>query len=116
MRIRFSDVDQINGILQVKLAKSGKWSERKFYFNLENYVKTYKPKQYLFEGCYNTAQVMIYRLIEICELKRPLTVHSYRSGCITYLSDKEMTIQDISDYIGHERIDTTMRYRRTSKQ
>jgi site-specific recombinase XerD len=113
MRINLSDVDHINGVINVKLAKGGKWSERLFTYDLTEYLETFKPKKYLFEGCYNTAQVMIYTMTKQCGIKRPLKVHSYRSGCITFLSEMGMTIQQISKYIGHERIETTMRYDRT---
>lgn len=43
-------------------------------------------------------------------LKKKVTVHSFRHTCATHLLQKGMPLRHVQELLGHEKLDTTIRY------
>jgi site-specific recombinase XerD len=116
-----SDIDFINKVVKV-YGKGGK--ERHVYINstaayyLEMYLKTRKDSEFaLFVGSRSP-----YKRLEVSAIQRMLRElgkkagvekvhpHRFRRTLATNLLRKGMTIEEVSQILGHEKLDTTMIY------
>jgi len=110
LNIKVEDLDLINKTVRIKTAKTYKYSIRFFDFDIEPYLKAYKPTQKLFDLSGNAMSNMIVELTKELGIKRHISCHSFRAGLITYLHLKGWDIVDIARYVDHEDISTTQRY------
>jgi site-specific recombinase XerD len=83
---------------------------------LRSYYKTYKPKEYLFEGQYGgtysvrTIQQIFKESAEKANITKKVGVHSLRHSFATHLLENGTDVRFIQDLLGHSNIKTTLVY------
>lgn len=83
---------------------------------LREYYKTYKPKEYLFEGQYGgsysvrSVQQIFNEAVKRANIIKKVGVHSLRHSFATHLLENGTDIRFIQDLLGHNNIKTTLVY------
>lgn len=120
INIELSNVDLNNGRVFFKAEKGNGFRVGKFFTGTEpvkEYIRIYKPKKYLFPICSNMIANEFYDYKKRFELRDNLSLHSYRSGLITWLHlVKGVSLKIIQEYIGHRKLDTTASYVRNDTE
>jgi integrase/recombinase XerD len=90
---------------------------------LREYVKLYKPKEWLFEGQSNkeayssrSAQAIFNEIYKKMGLPKTISFHSLRHSFATHLLENGTDIKYIQEMLGHSDIKTTLRYTHVSKK
>lgn len=90
---------------------------------LREYYKKYKPKHWLFEGqesgeCYSSrsAQEIFKAACKRIGIPASMTFHSLRHSFATHLLENGTDIKYIQEILGHNDINTTLRYTHVSKK
>ncbi len=90
---------------------------------LREYVKAYKPKEWLFEGqsakqAYSSrsAQAIFNEIYKKMGLPKTISFHSLRHSFATHLLENGTDIKYIQEMLGHNDITTTLRYTHVSKK
>ena len=89
---------------------------------LRAYYMEYKPKKYLFEGQYGeqysirSAQQVFKNAMEKAKINKVAGIHSLRHSFATHLMDYGTDTKFIQELMGHNDIQTTMRYLHVSNQ
>ena len=89
---------------------------------LRDYYMAYKPKKYLFEGQYGeqysirSAQQVFKNALEKAKINKVVGIHSLRHSFATHLMDYGTDTKFIQELMGHNDIQTTMRYLHVSNQ
>lgn len=125
LNIRINDIDSRRMIFHIKSAKGKKdrytLLSNNFLELLRLYYKTYKPKEYLFEGqkggTYSTssAQNILKKAAKISNIIKPITLHTLRHSFATHLLENGTDIRYIQTLLGHSSPKTTMIYTHVSE-
>ena len=120
INLKLTAIDSKN--MQVLIAQAKGKKDR--YVNLPEsileqlrlYYKTYKPKEYLFEGQYGgkysarSAQIIFKNALKNAKLNKEASFHSLRHSYATHLLENGTDIRFIQDLLGHKDIKTTLIY------
>jgi len=120
--LRITDVDSKN--MRIKI-QQGKGAKDRFTIlsdqvlqELRAYYLIYKPKEYLFNG-YKPGKPLSHRMIEHFVQKALLlvglqsknyTVHTIRHSFATHLVDNGTDLHTVKELLGHNALQSTMRY------
>jgi site-specific recombinase XerD len=122
-KFRLTDFDKERGIIHVREAKGKKDREVPFNENcrtiLTNYIKNYRPENYLFEGeneLYSKTSIrnILNRAVGKAGIAKSIHVHTLRHSYATHLHEQGIDTSDIQKILGHKRITTTQIYTRIS--
>lgn len=89
--------------------------------DLRTYYKTYKPKEYLFEGQYGgqysirSVQAVFKNAMRSAKINKPVGIHSLRHSYATHLLEYGTDIIYIQKLLGHKDIKTTMLYTKVGR-
>lgn len=125
VNLKLSDVDSERMQLFIRQSKGKKDRVVALSDNLlqelREYVKEYKPDDYLFEGQnggpYSTrsVQVIMASAKKLARIRKPGSVHSLRHAYATHLLESGTDIRFIQELLGHNDIRTTEIYTKVSK-
>ena len=120
LNIKVKDIDSKRMLIHIKGAKGKKdrytLLSTSFLVLLRYYYKSYKPKNYLFEGQHaeqysvTSAQKVLRNATEKIGLKKKITLHTLRHSFATHLLENGTDIRYIQELLGHNSPKTTMIY------
>ncbi|HOP05359.1 MAG TPA: tyrosine-type recombinase/integrase, partial [Tenuifilaceae bacterium] len=125
LRLRFGDIDRNRNLLIVRQSKGKKdrvvpISDR-IMAMLEDYVRAYKPKFYLFEGQKEgmpydeqSLQSVLKQAVAKCRIRKPVTLHWLRHSYATHLLEAGTDLRYIQELLGHRSSKTTEIYTHVS--
>ncbi len=122
-KFKISDFDKARGIINIRSSKGKK--DRKVPFNnncriiLTNYIRKYKPTNYLFEGknkLYSKTSIrnILKNAVKKVGIDKNICVHTLRHSFATHLHEQGCDTSDIQKILGHKKISTTQIYTRIS--
>jgi integrase/recombinase XerD len=127
VNLKISDIHSARMVITIKGAKGKK--DRTVALSegilelLRKYYLAYKPANWLFEGQYGDSpysarslQQIFQRAKEAAKIRQPVTFHSLRHSYATHLHESGTDIKLIQELLGHNDIQTTLRYTHVSKR
>jgi integrase/recombinase XerD len=126
INLKITDIDSKNMQVLIEQAKGKK--DR--YVNLpesvlpqlRTYFLEYKPKEFLFEGQYGgqystrSAQKVFETALEKAKINKKTGIHGLRHSFATHLMEAGTDVKFIQELLGHNDIQTTMRYIHVSEK
>lgn len=124
LELRIGDIDSEAMRIHIKFGKGKKDRYVMLSENVLNvlreYYKTYKPKNYIFEGqdggkySPKSVQSVFKRGLQKAGIKKKATVHTLRHSFATHLLDDGTDIRYIQELLGHKKLETTQIYTHVS--
>jgi site-specific recombinase XerD len=126
VNIKLSDLDRARGLLHIREGKGG--IDRivpvsdKVWPKIEDYIKSYMPSLYLFEGQngdkYSVESVynVFRQALDRAGIKKQVGVHSLRHSYATHLHENGLDIRYIQELLGHKSTKTTEIYTHVSRR
>lgn len=108
--IRMDDFDSKTHSFYVKCAKSNRSRQGFYCANLSEYLKEFKPKEFLFETKKREIDYIVESLKKRAGIVRRICPHSYRHAYVTRLLTHGCPLQQTALLAGHVRVDTTAHY------
>ena len=125
VNLKVKDIHSARMVINIKGAKGKK--DRTVVLSegilelLRKYYMTYQPKGWLFEGQYKeeaystrSLQQIFHRAKAKAKIIQPVTFHSLRHSYATHLHERGTDIKIIQELLGHNDINTTLRYTHVS--
>lgn len=120
LKLELKDVDLERKSVYVKSGKGRKDRHTTLGQSIQpllvNYIRTYKPERFLFEGdtgvAYSASSVRAFlkRSCRLAKLIKKVTPHTLRHSFATHLLENGVDIRYIQELLGHSRPETTMIY------
>jgi integrase/recombinase XerD len=121
LNIKPADVDSKRHLLIIRNAKGNKDRvvpiSDKTIEMLNEYIRLFKPKVWLFEGSVSgekyseqSLQCVLKQAIEKCNITKPVTLHWLRHSYATHLLESGTDLRYIQELLGHKSIRTTEIY------
>jgi integrase/recombinase XerD len=125
VNMKVEDIHSARMVINIKGAKGKK--DRTVVLSegildlLRRYYMAYQPKLWLFEGQYKdtpystrSLQQIFHRAKNAAKIIQPVTFHSLRHSYATHLHERGTDIKLIQELLGHNDIQTTLRYTHVS--
>ena len=123
--LKISDIDSKRMMLHIRCGKGKKDRmvplSKVLLQTLREYFSIFRPKEYLFEGekggHYSTrsAQKVLHEAKRKAGIKKIGSIHSLRHSYATHLLEGGTDVRYIQSFLGHNSLNTTMRYTQVSK-
>jgi integrase/recombinase XerD len=121
LNIKPADVDSKRHLLIIRNAKGNKDRvvpiSDKTIEMLNEYIRLFKPKVWLFEGSVSgekyseqSLQCVLKQAIEKCNITKPVTLHWLRHSYATHLLESGTDLRYIQELLGHKSSRTTEIY------
>ena len=126
INLKVEDVDLLRKQLHIKQAKG--WKDRyavlseRFLLLFNNYMLTYRPDVYVFEGAdggkYSSRSLgnVIKKSAQRAGIKKTISLHTLRHSYATHLLENGIDIRHIQALLGHSRPETTMIYTHVTRK
>jgi site-specific recombinase XerD len=124
INMKLNDIDSKRMLIKVRQGKGKKdryvMLSEKMLFLLREYYKTYKPKEYLFEGqkggkySARSVQSIFQQALHQSGINKKASVHTLRHSFATHLLESGTDIRVIQQLLGHSSIKTTQVYTQIS--
>lgn len=121
LNLRPQDIDRVRRCMHIKLAKGFK--DRVIPLpavienQLDNYLRKYAPKTWLFEGdtpgnpyTARSLQLVLKKAVHLSSINKPVTMHWLRHSYATHLMESGVDTRYIQVLLGHKNIKTTEIY------
>ncbi|MCW5518821.1 tyrosine-type recombinase/integrase [Aureitalea sp. L0-47] len=124
LNLKVNDIDSDRGVVHIKSAKGNKdrlvpLSET-LLKQLREYYRSYRPKNYLFQGLkggrYSETSLLkvFHEACRKANIRKKVTPHSLRHAYATHLMDSGVDVRIIQELLGHGSVKTTMIYTHVS--
>ena len=113
LELRVKDIDFVRNEIRVN---SGKGNKDRIRPILLEYIKEYKPEDYLFEGAtggkysFSSFSRIFKNALKKSGIQKELTLHSLRHSFATHLIEQGTDVRYVQELLGHESIKTTVVY------
>ncbi|MBE9468142.1 MAG: tyrosine-type recombinase/integrase [Bacteroidetes bacterium] len=124
INLKISDIQSERRLILVRNSKGNKdrvtLLGEKTLIILREYYKTYKPKNYLFEGSKGgkysrtSIQKILKKAVLKAKIPKRVTIHTLRHSFATHLLEKGVNLRYIQNLLGHASPKTTEIYTRVS--
>jgi integrase/recombinase XerD len=126
INLKIKDIDSKRMVITLRAAKGKKDRQvmlsEKLLLMLREYVRKYKPKEWLFEGQYGgqysarSLQLVLAAAKQKAGIKKKGSIHALRHSFATHLFESGTDLVSIKELLGHNSLQTTSIYTHVSKK